>query len=173
MRILAKDLHAILYYNGAVSLTFDCGLEIKEELQQLLDGDYVISIDNPKKRSLSQNALLWELIGQIGMKENGNRTGDTDIYVNILKMAGVKVIPITIAKDEYERFCKTSDFRAVSIVHEQPNSTGRPFVTCYCYVGSSKMDSAEMSAVIDKAIEYANQVGVDTDLFERRFRECR
>lgn len=173
MKILAKNLHPVLYWNGAVSLTFDCGLQIKEELQDLPDGDYVISIDNPKKRSLSQNALLWELIGQIGMKENGNRSSDTEIYVNILKAAGVKVATVTIPKDQYEHFCRTSDYRAVSIVHEQPNSNGRPFVTCYCYVGSSKMGSAEMSAVIDKAIEYAQQIGIDTDVFERRFRECR
>lgn len=172
MKLLAKDMHVIIYYNGAVSLTFNCGLEIREELQELTEGDYIVTVEKVgKKRSLNQNALLWELIGQIGMRENGSRANDAQIYVNILKAAGVKVIPVTIPEEEFDRFCRTSDYRGIDRVYEFTNRQGKPFVTCYCYVGSSHMDTAEMNAVISKAIEYANEIGIDTDAYERSLRD--
>lgn len=166
MKILAKNIKATLYSDGGIGLSFDCNYRLKDELLNI-SGDYEITIDKPKeKRSLFQNAYLWELIGEISMKENGNRESDIDIYCNILQSVGAKV-------EYYQCIEKAVDslkraFRAVQIIeHREVN--GVDTVMCKCFPGTSKMNKREMSMVIDKTIEYANEVGIDTERWKQRF----
>lgn len=170
MKLIAKDCVPTLYHNGAVSITFDCDINAKESILAMKRGDYVLDITKPKdRRTLSQNALLWELIGLIDVAENGSRANDLEIYVNILKMAGARVESISIRKDAIEEFKqRTSDvFREYVIVSEWKNSKGTDFVMLNCFYGSSKLSTQEMTSVIDVAISYAESVGVSVKYYKQ------
>jgi hypothetical protein len=56
----------------------------------------LLEIDvNEKKsqRSLRQNALLWELISQIDIHENGRTHKESEmlLYANLIKMAKIRI----------------------------------------------------------------------------------
>lgn len=166
MKFIAKKIKATLYPNDAIGLAFDCNYTVKDELLNL-NGDYEITITKPKsKRTLNQNAYLWELIGEISLIENGNREGDIDIYCNILQSTGAKVEYYQCVEKAVESLKQF--FRVVQVIeHRQVN--GVDTVMCKCFPGTSKMDKDEMSRIIDKTLEYASQVGIDTERWKYRF----
>lgn len=145
------------------------------EATELSQGEYMLDIKKPRnKRSLSQNALMWELIGQIDIRENGKRTPEDDeqIYMNILKEAGVKYYSIEVEKAAYERFKElTSDtFRAYEVAREYSNWYTGDMLLVHCFIGSSKLDTKQMSTVIDTVISYAENVGIDTAYWNLQLR---
>lgn len=173
MRFIPKDLSVNVLPNGKIGLTFNTYHGIKQELLNL-SGEVEIVIRKPtKKRSLNQNNLLWELIGQIDIAENGNRANDVEIYCNLLRSVGARVEVIAIEEDAADEFIRMSRdlFREVVIVRKWQNSKGVPWVQLNCYYGSSKMSTQEMNLVIDKAIEYANELGIDTEYWRDQLRE--
>lgn len=165
MKFIAKNLKTTAYITGGIGLAFDTSIGVKEELSSLKQGDYVLSIEKVKNaRSLQQNAYLWELIGQIDLKENGNRTNTEQIYLNILTKAGAKVEflqGLPEVKPLLEQF-----FRVVKEVDRRTNDKGVETVVYQCYIGTSKMNTEEMARVIDVAIEYASQLGIDSEYWK-------
>ena len=156
MKLLAKDLMTVVYPTGGVGLSFDATIQAKEELMKLKRGDYLIEIKKPSnKRSLNQNAYLWELIGQIDMKENGNRADDETIYANILEMAGAKSEYFQCLPEAVDKLKEV--FRVVKIVENRGKT-----VMVQCFLGTSQMDTKEMSKVIDTTLDYAARVGIDS-----------
>ena len=147
-----------------------------KSVSEIAQGNYLVDMKKPRnERSLSQNALMWELIGQIDIKENGRRTkhDDEQIYINVLKMAGVKFYSVELDKGAVDRFKElTADtFRAYEIVREYVDwVNGGDTVLIHCFIGSSRMDTKEMSKVIDATLEYAKQVGIDTAYWELQMR---
>lgn len=174
MKILIHDMQSTLYATGGIGLAFDCDTNSKQEILQLEKGDYVLQLNKPtNKRSLNQNALLWELIGQIDIKENGSRADDVQIYVNILRMAGARVESISIKKEAFDEFrTRTSDvFREHVIVSEWKNSKGIEWIMVNCYYGSSNLNRKEMATVIDTAITYAESIGVPTEYYKEELKK--
>ena len=111
-------------------------------------------------RSLPQNGLLWKIISDINMAENGSRktSDDKAIYKNILVMAGVGVNVVTIHKDQIKELAK--QFRVVEIIDKFDN-----YYVCKCYIGTSSMTVGQMSAVIDAALMYAENLGLDPEVY--------
>lgn len=170
IKFLAQDIKTTIYHTGGVGISFDTTINAQEELQKLKRGDYLIEIKKPSnKRSLNQNAYLWEMIGQISMKENGNRTADESIYANILQMAGAKVDYIQGLPEVEETLKKF--YRVVIVAEKRTNEKGVETHVYKCYRGTSEMDTKEMSLVIDKALEYATQVGLDSAYWSTLLKE--
>lgn len=111
-------------------------------------------------RRLPQNGLLWKIISDINMAENGSKktADDKAIYKNILLMAGVGVTVVTVHKSELKQL--TEQFRIVEIIDKSDN-----YCVCKCYIGTSSMTVGQMSAVIDAALTYAENVGLDTGVY--------
>lgn len=122
------------------------------------DGKYLVEISDYKKnRSLSQNALLWKIINEISRKENGNYAESQNIYLNLLKMAHAKY-EYMLVKNEALNGLKSiyKDIQVIKEDKEKEQSIVR------VYYGSSKMNTEEMSELIKVAIQYAEEVGIDT-----------
>lgn len=167
MKLSAKGLRIKISDTGIVKLTFECSRRALEALQKLKEGDYELSITQERnKRSHAQNRYLWELIGQICMIEDGNTSGDMELYCRLLEMASIKCVYMLGLPEIRDELAKT--FRAVKVVDDRMYN-GRQMYMYKCYFGSSHLDTKEMAALIDKTIEYAEQVGIDTDYWKEKF----
>lgn len=163
MKIYAEKLRTGFKEDGRVMLTFDCGWKGKSAIEALKSGNYELDIkERRNNRSLAQNRYMWELIGQIAMKENGNKADTEGIYMQLLESAGAKCEFFEITEEAVSRFVELADIRFYRIVDRRFRN-GTHTVMCKCYYGSSKMDTKEMSILIDKTIERAEADGIDTD----------
>lgn len=157
--------------NGNVEITFEISeYRSKKECQSFeKDKPYLIDAKVKKnQRSLHQNAMLWQLIGEICMVENGHRDeqDEMEIYCSILQMAGAKCDYFECTEEAYEAFKK--QFRVCTIMEER-NHNGTKTVMVKAYFGSSKMNTEEMSKLIDSALQYAENVGINTDYWASQF----
>jgi len=120
-----------------------------------------------ESRSLRQNRLLWAIIETIAVQMSGARlTEDVEkIYVDLLKLSNIKTV-ILAAIPEAKKILD-GQFR---YVQELPNSTvtekGIKLVAYKCFIGSSKFDTKEMTELIEVALKYAADCGVQTSEIE-------
>lgn len=164
MKIYAESLKTFVDFAKA-SMSFQCSRKALEALETLKNGDYVITITQPaKKRTAQQNRYLWELLGQISAKENGNRSEDVEIYCQLVEQAGAKCEYLMGLPGMEDRLKQV--FRVVKIVDDRLYN-GRQMNVYKCFYGSSKLDTREMGILIDKTIERAEADGIDTDYYRR------
>ena len=120
-----------------------------------------------ESRSLRQNKMLWGIIEAISMTINGARLSEDieKIYIDLLKMANVKTVFLG-AIPEAKKILE-GQFR---YVQELPNSMttekGVKMVLFKCFIGSSKFDTKEMSELIEVALKYASECGVESSEIE-------
>lgn len=169
MKIYARDLKTGFSESGRVTISFECGWKAKASIEMLKKGDYELDIKSKKdQRTMAQNRYLWELIGQIAMKENGNKAEAEDIYMQLLEAAGAKCEYLEMLEMAVDRFTQLAQVKFIKIV-ERRIRNGKPTVMCKCFYGSSKMDTKEMGILIDKTIERAEADGIDTEAWKMRF----
>lgn len=128
--------------------------------------DYVLNITAPhKKRSTEQNSMLWELIGQICEVVNGSRNPDDEqiIYRQIIQLSGVGSAQYLAVPEAAEYLTRV--YRVVIPMTYEWHD-GQQMIRYWCAIGTSQMDTREMNKVIDKALEYAETVGIDTDAWK-------
>lgn len=106
--------------------------------------EYSLSIKELKdKRSLEQNRLMWELISQIA---SYNQADEWETYIAGLK----KTIPsgyIACLPDEQHKLA--GEFRAFEPCGTTYTNKGIKLTTYRVWVGSSKLDKADMTTLID------------------------
>lgn len=152
--------------NGVVVLTVPSfhQTEMVKELDK--SKTYNIEIKEIKSdRTGRQNRYLWKLIRLIDEVENGrtSRDGMESLYIELLERANAKV-DFIMALPEAESLLRKS-FRAVKFITEvamEPQDMNMYKVV----VGSSKMNTKEMSDLIDATLDYAYQVGIDSDYWK-------
>ena len=153
------------------SLSFKCSWKAKQAISTLKRGDYEISIVKAKKgRSLAQNRLLWELLSQISMKENGNTNEDVNIYCQLIEQSGAKCEYMLVPADEGVLDRLRRVYRAVKVL-ERRRYNNRDMWMVKCFYGSSKMDTKEMGVLIDKTIERAYMAGIDVEPWREKLNE--
>lgn len=108
------------------------------------------------QRSLNQNALLWKLISEIDLAENGrpSESGEMDIYANLIKMARISTATFTTIPEAYEEVKRRKLFRHTEVLSEGHTVTWRG------YYGSSTFDTAEMNLLIETAKDYAAKLNI-------------
>lgn len=170
MKAIAKFKDLLLDVNGSgvVSLIVDNFRQIQELKQLDSSKAYAVEIKEVKsKRSLEQNKLLWKLLGEIDKVMNGGRSDDVmNIYTLALEKANAKYEYIG-ALPEAEEMLK-QNFRAVKKI-KPIDLNGKEGWMFKVYYGSSKMDTKEMTLLIDTAMEMAEQVGIDIDWYKEQF----
>lgn len=116
------------------------------------------------QRSLTQNAKLWALISEIDIAENGRASedGEMAVYCNLIKMARVKTELIMAERDALEEMIRRKIFRHIEILQEYNDNV----VSCRCYYGSSTFDTKEMSDLIESALDYATNLGINIDEYK-------
>ena len=132
----------------------------------LTDGNYEITIkDIPKKRSLRQNRYLWALIGEIAQREDGDLRNQENLYTHLLEMAGAKYEIIYIDEQAINSLLEHEIIRHIVIKGKQIKNN-RVMCQVYLFYGSSKMDTKEMSDLIDTTLRYAAELGIYTPYWE-------
>ena len=134
--------------------------KIKDIIPSLLNLDmdklFVVEVKEPKsKRSIQQNKLLWKLIHCIS-KEQG--MDDMDVYCACLERADALsdyVITATLTDDELRKH-----FRGVKFIRTQ-DINGKEFNVYKVYLGSSKMDTKEMTELLDICLNICGELGID------------
>ncbi|MCD8008468.1 MAG: hypothetical protein LUF68_05985 [Clostridiales bacterium] len=110
-----------------------------------------------KKRSLDANAYCWSLCQQIGDKVGISKD---EVYRTALS-DGNAFVQMLIPGDAVEATDKLWSSHGLGwFTKSEAVSGGRALV--HAYYGSSQFDTREMSALIDRLIEDARALGIDT-----------
>ena len=134
---------------------------VKQIITDLLKLDmektYICEIKEPKsKRSLEQNKLLWKLIHRIA-KETFQ--SDEDVYCAVLERADALSDYVITAMDMQDTLRKS--FRGVKFIRMQ-EVNGKDCFVYKVYLGSSKMNTAEMTELIEITMQVCGELGIDT-----------
>ena len=135
--------------------------KIKDIVADLLKLDmdkfYICEIKEPKsKRSLEQNKLLWSLIHRIAKETYQD---DMTVYCAVLERADALSDYVITAVDMQDTLRKS--FRGVQFIRMQ-EVNGRDCYVYKVYLGSSKMNTSEMTELIEITMQVANELGIDT-----------
>lgn len=109
--------------------------------------------EHKEKRSLSQNAYAWELIGKLA---DTMRMSKEEMYIKMLESYGQSMlIPVELNKkpDGYFKYYK---YYGRSIINEKVADW------YIVYKGSSQYDTKEMTIFIDGIIQECNNLGIPT-----------
>lgn len=134
---------------------------VKQIITDLLKLDmektYICEIKEPKsKRSLEQNKLLWKLIHRIAKETYQD---DMDVYCAVLERADALSDYVITAMDMQDTLRKS--FRGVKFVRMQ-EVNGKDCFVYKVYLGSSKMNTAEMTELIEITMQVCGELGIDT-----------
>lgn len=161
MVIKGKYLRTVTDQEGNQEVTFQVrgylDKQIAAELEQV---DYRISLKELKsKRSIQQNALMWELIHEIGIARGTERSNDDwEIYLEALIRSGAKFEYYACMEGAEELLRQNS--RAI----EKYNSFelhGVKMNTWKVYYGSSQMTTEEMSNLLETVMDMAAEEGIN------------
>lgn len=132
---------------------------VPELLKLEMDKLYVCEIKQPKsQRSLQQNKLLWKLIHNIA---KATYQDDMDVYCGILEKADA-LSDYVITAIEMEDALRKS-FRGVKFIRTQ-EVNGKECYVYKVYIGSSKMDTKEMTELLDITLQICGDLGLESDL---------
>lgn len=131
---------------------------VPELLKLEMDKLYVCEIKQPKsQRSLQQNKLLWKLVHNIA---KATYQDDMDVYCGILEKADA-LSDYVITAIEMEDALRKS-FRGVKFIRKQ-EVNGKECYVYKVYIGSSKMDTKEMTELLDITLQICGELGVEVD----------
>lgn len=136
--------------------------EIIPELLKLdMDKLFVVDVKEPKsKRTLEQNKMLWQLIHSIAKKQHQD---DMEVYCACLERADALSDYIITAYDMEDELRKC--FRGVRFVRKQ-DVNGKECNIYKVYIGSSKMDTKEMTELIEVCLQICAELGIPTMEFD-------
>lgn len=120
------------------------------------DKEYLIDFSpSTNKRTLQQNKLMWQLLNEIAMAEDGNLANVNYLYCQMLEMAGAKYAIIAIKPEAYQEF-------RMQYRHTVIKGKNKDYLIVQVFYGSSTMSVSEMNKLIDTIIDYAYKIGVES-----------
>ena len=118
---------------------------------------YVVEVKEPKsKRSLEQNKMLWQLIHAIAKQKHQD---DMEVYCALLERADALSDYIITAYDMEDELRKC--FRGVRFVRKQ-EVNGKDCNIYKVYIGSSKMNTKEMTELLDITLQLCGELNIPT-----------
>ena len=154
--------------DGDLEITFSLPNVMYEKYAQSLEKQpYSVVLSDVKEiRTNEQNKLLWALIRDIAKHENSFSHDDWDVYCGMLRLSKAKYTYVTVLKEGKEALAQAHGVRAVEWLGTEERENGKIFYKARIFLGSSQMSTKEMSVLIDKTIEYAEQLGIDTEYYK-------
>ena len=129
---------------------------INELLKLDFDKIYQVDVKEYKtKRTLKQNKMLWELVHRIAKKTQHT---DMEIYCSALEEADAKSDYVITATDMEQALRKS--FRGVKFIRMQ-EVNGKDCYVYKVYLGSSKMNTKEMTELLDIVVDMCYKAGVE------------
>lgn len=131
----------------------------------LPDGFYDMDIkEKDRSRTYEQIKKLWATIDDISRAEYGDVSQSESIYFHILQMSGIDTYKIPIPENALADFRKKVKSLRV-LTGEVVN--GQPYVVVQvCLKGISEMSKKELSQVIDTAIRWCAELGIESELHD-------
>lgn len=131
---------------------------VPELLKLEMDKLYICEVKEPKtKRSLQQNKLLWKLIHSIAKETYQD---DMEVYCAVLERADALSEYIITATDMEDAFRRS--FRGVKFIRMQ-EVNGKECYVYKVYLGSSKMDTKEMTQLLDITFQICAELCIPTE----------
>lgn len=149
-------------------LKFTAGEEnIKAEawFSSLLDAldagkKYVVTVKEKKnKRSLNANSYFWSLCDQLAEKMQIKKT---DLYRNYVKEIGGNNSQLCCLDEAVADFKRQWESNGIGWVIESEPSLADGWTDITAYYGSSLYDSAQMSRLINLAVQDCKEFGIPT-----------
>ncbi len=168
-------------FNGDWELSFKVNQEsvfgAKNTILALKNNNKQLEIEldfTKKKRTLDQNALLWQLLTIYskeiaGGRKNGENTAE-DLYYKAINKYGQDTI--VLVEEGAEQILKKV-YKKVYII-DKTITRGKTYSKCRCVIGSSNYDTKEMSDLIDGVLDEMSRAGINTDekiMLENEWRE--
>jgi hypothetical protein len=146
---------------GADEVTFEIEPHQVRWLSDYKDKTLTIEVKEYKSsRTLRQNSLLWALISEMDIAQNGRATadGEMEIYCAIIRNARIKTLTYEMTSAAYEHTVKQGIFRHIEVLdHDEYYDR----MTVRCYLGTSTFDTKEMTDFIESALDYAAKLGIN------------
>lgn len=106
-----------------------------------------------EKRSLNSNNYAWKLITEIA---NVMRLSKEEVYLEMLKAYGQSQMVSVLAEIDVSKYFKYYSEAGESILN------GKKFRHYRIYMGSSEMDTKQMSILIDGIVQEAKHLDIET-----------
>ena len=168
MKVIGKVNKRVVNEEGNLELTIEVNNLFQQEQLRSLDKtkEYRFEIDEIKgARSIYQNNLMWKIIHDIAVARGSVRASEDDwsIYLEALGRTGAKFEYIAVLP-QAENILK-EQFRAIKLMNTFEHK-GKTFNQYKVYYGSSKLNTKEMSLMIDTVKDMAVESGVDVSVYE-------
>lgn len=161
MNITANYLKKVTNEEGNTEITFlVTNYRDKEVIRELEKNQlYRISCSIAKsKRTIEQNKLMWALIHEINVARGTERaTDDWNIYIEALERAGAKYEYVAVLPEAEALL--SQQFRAIKYMNSFEHN-GRTFNSYKVFYGSSKMDTKEMTMLLETVLDMAAEMGI-------------
>lgn len=161
MNFTANYVKKVTNEDGNTEITFVINNYRDKELVKELEKDtlYRINCNVVKsKRTIEQNRLMWAIIHEINVARGTERaTDDWDIYIESLERAGAKYEYIAVLP-EAEELLK-QQFRAIKLMNSFEHN-GRTFNSYKVFYGSSKMNTKEMTLLLETVMDMAAEMDI-------------
>lgn len=157
-----KQPKIALLLDGRVEVAFTTTRAVLSELEGLKGKELNVSVKEYRpKRSLSQNAYMWVLLGQLAEKLS---LGSNEIYKDFIRNYGVYEI-LPIKNEALESFkAKWGKNGLGWFVEEIGKSKLNGYINVIAYYGSSTYNSKEMTRLVDAVIQLCQDFGINTML---------
>ena len=131
---------------------------VPELLKLEMDKLYICEVKEPRsQRSLQQNKLLWKLIHNIA---KATQQDDMEVYCAVLERADALSDYVITATDMEDALRKS--FRGVKFIRMQ-EVNGRDCYVYKVYIGSSKMNTEEMTELLDITLQICGELGIEVE----------
>lgn len=121
-------------------------------------GEYEI-IKAKKRRSLDANAYAWVLIDKIASAVNVSKT---EIYKNTIKEIGGNSQIVCVSAEAADELCRGWRHNGMGWQTESFPSVIEGYINVVLYYGSSSYNTRQMSIFIDRLIQDARSLGIET-----------
>lgn len=149
-----------LTLDGFAEITFKTTRGALPSLEDLKDKDLLVKVSSfSKRRSLSQNAYMWVLLGEIA---DCLKLSKEEVYKNYIKDYGkYEVLPIK--NEAVETFIKIWKGHGLGWVAEElRESKLSGYTNVIAYYGSSTYSSEDMTKLIEPIIRECEELGINT-----------
>ena len=158
--IAEKNPEISLTLDGKVRICFITSRNALVELETLKDNDLVVEVKKHSlKRSLSQNAYMWVLLGELAKKLH---LSNVNVYKNYIKDYGIYET-LLIQNKAVDHFIKAWSDKGLGWVAEiARDGKIKGCSVVLAYYGSSTYDRPTMNRLLETIIDDCQEQGIAT-----------
>ena len=145
--MIGKYIRRSINENGKVEAVFQIGNEELDKTKQYEIKEY------KEHRSLNSNAYLWTLCNEIADILN---TSKEEVYLKMLKRYGKSEVISILADIQIKQYLKYYEEFGETLLN------GKLFKHYKVFMGSSEMNTKEMSVLLNGIVSEAKEMGIET-----------